>query len=80
LTFALLTVASGAEIKVVTPGAFTAAYLELIPEYERAKHSKLSTEFGLSMGTTHNAIPIRLERGEAIDVVIMAAPRACRSD
>lgn len=26
------------------------------------------------MGTTHNAIPIRLERGEAIDVVIMAAP------
>jgi molybdate transport system substrate-binding protein len=26
------------------------------------------------MGTTHNAIPIRLDRGEAIDVVIMAAP------
>jgi molybdate transport system substrate-binding protein len=24
------------------------------------------------MGTTHNAIPIRLERGESIDVVIMA--------
>jgi molybdate transport system substrate-binding protein len=26
------------------------------------------------MGTTHNAIPLRLERGETIDVVIMAAP------
>ena len=26
------------------------------------------------MGTTHNAIPIRLERGEAIDVVIIAGP------
>ena len=26
------------------------------------------------MGTAHNAIPIRLERGEPIDVVIMAAP------
>ena len=26
------------------------------------------------MGTTHNAIPMRLERGEAIDVVIMAGP------
>ena len=26
------------------------------------------------MGVTHNAIPVRLERGEAIDVVIMAAP------
>ena len=26
------------------------------------------------MGTTHDAIPVRLERGEAIDVVVMAAP------
>jgi molybdate transport system substrate-binding protein len=76
LTFALLTVATvrGAEIKVVTSGAFTAAYLEVSPEYERATHNKLLTEFGPSMGTTHNAIPTRLERGEAIDVVIMAAP------
>jgi len=61
-------------VKVVTSGAFTAAYMELVPEYERAAHSKLVTEFGPSMGTTHNAIPVRLERGEAIDVVIMAAP------
>jgi molybdate transport system substrate-binding protein len=62
------------EIKVVTSGAFTAAYLELVPEYEHATHNKLVTEFGPSMGTTHNAIPIRLERSEAIDVVIMAGP------
>jgi molybdate transport system substrate-binding protein len=62
------------ELKVVTSGGFTAAYLELVPEYENATHNKLVTEFGPSMGTTHNAIPIRLERGESIDVVIMAAP------
>ena len=62
------------DITVVTSGAFTAAYLELVPEYEHATHNKLVTEFGPSMGTTHNAIPVRLERGEAIDVVIMAAP------
>jgi len=76
LTCALITAATvlGAEIKVVTSGGFTAAYLELVPEYERATHHKLVTEFGPSMGTTHNAIPIRLERGEVIDVVIMAAP------
>jgi len=76
LTCAFLAVstAHAAEIKVVTSGAFTAAYLELVPEYERAAHNKLVTEFGPSMGTTHNAIPTRLERGEAIDVVIMAAP------
>jgi molybdate transport system substrate-binding protein len=62
------------EIHVVTSGGFTAAYLELVPQYEAATHNKLATEFGPSMGTTHNAIPVRLARGEAIDVVIMAAP------
>ena len=76
LTSALLTAATvgTSEIKVVTSGAFTAAYLELVPQYERATHNQLVTEFGPSMGTTHNAIPVRLERGEAIDVVILAAP------
>ena len=76
LSCALLSAAAARvdEITVVTSGAFTAAYLELAPEYERTTHNKLVTEFGPSMGTTHNAIPIRLERGEAIDVVIMAAP------
>jgi molybdate transport system substrate-binding protein len=62
------------EIHVVTSGGFTAAYLELVPDYESISQNKLVTEFGPSMGTTHNAIPVRLERGEAIDVVIMAAP------
>ena len=66
--------ASAAEITVVTSGAFTAAYLELAPTWEHATHNKLVTEMGPSMGTTHNAIPVRLERGEAIDVVIMAGP------
>ncbi|HEV2200339.1 MAG TPA: substrate-binding domain-containing protein [Bryobacteraceae bacterium] len=65
---------SAAEIKVVTSGAFTAAYLQIAPEYERATHNKLDTGFGPSMGTTHNAIPMRLARGEVIDVVILAAP------
>jgi len=76
LTGALLTapLARAAEITVVTSGAFTAAYLELVPDYEHATHNKLVTEFGPSMGTTHNAIPIRLERGEQIDVIILAAP------
>jgi molybdate transport system substrate-binding protein len=76
LTCALLTVAAARadEIKVVTSGGFTAAYLQLVPEYESATHNTLNTQFGPSMGTTHNAIPVRLERGEEIDVVIMAAP------
>ena len=44
--------ARATEIKVVTSGAFTAAYLELVPEYEKATHNKLVTEFGPSLGTT----------------------------
>lgn len=62
------------DIKVVTSGAFTAAFLQLAPKYEAETHNKLHAEFGPSMGVTHNAIPVRLGRGEAIDVVIMAAP------
>jgi molybdate transport system substrate-binding protein len=75
--FISLLIGAGAradEIHVVTSGGFTAAYVELVPEYEAATHNKLVTEFGPSMGTTHNAIPVRLARGEAIDVVILAAP------
>jgi molybdate transport system substrate-binding protein len=76
LTCALMTSGAvrAAEITVVTSGAFTAAYMELAPQYERATRNKLVSETGPSMGTTHNAIPMRLERNEAIDVVIMAAP------
>lgn len=77
LTCVLLTVATvrADEIKVVTSATFKPAYLELVSEYERATHDVLVTEYGPSMGATHNAIPMRLNRGEEIDVIIMAAPR-----
>lgn len=69
----MLATAQAAQITVVTSGAFTAAYKELAPQYERSSHNKLASEFGASMGTTHDAIPMRLQRGEKIDVVIMVA-------
>jgi molybdate transport system substrate-binding protein len=71
----LLTLASPAwadEIKVVTSGAFTAAYLEIVPGFERATHHTISTVYGASMGSTPTSIPNRLERGEPLDVVILA--------
>jgi molybdate transport system substrate-binding protein len=73
---ALLFFARGAaadEIKVVTSGAFTVAYNELVPQFERATGHKVTTAFGASIGPGPNAIPNRLKRGEAIDVVIMAS-------
>jgi len=60
------------DIRVMTSGAFTAAYLELVPELERETKEKIVTA-ATSMGTGQDSIPIRLQRGEAVDVVIVAA-------
>ena len=59
------------EITVMTSGAFTAAYLELIPQFERATKDKIVTA-ATSMGTGSDSIPSRIQRGEPVDVVIMA--------
>jgi molybdate transport system substrate-binding protein len=63
--------ASAAEIRVMISGGLTAAYNALVPEFERATGNKVITAYGPSMGTTVNAIPVRLERGEPVDVLIM---------
>jgi molybdate transport system substrate-binding protein len=63
--------AGAAEIRVMISGGLTAAYKELVPEFERLTGNKVLTAYGPSMGTTANAIPIRLERGEPADVLIM---------
>ncbi len=63
--------ADAAEVRVMISGGLSAAYNVLVPEFERATGHKVLTAYGPSMGTTVNAIPIRLERGEGADVVIM---------
>jgi molybdate transport system substrate-binding protein len=60
-----------AELRVMTSGAFTAAYLELIPQLELLTKKKLVTA-ATSIGTGENSIPNRLRRGEPVDVVIVA--------
>src|SRR6202162_2943894 len=57
--------------RVMISGGLTAAYNALVPEFERATGHKVITAYGPSMGTTANAIPMRLERGEAADVLIL---------
>ena len=59
------------EIRVMTSGAFTAAYLELIPQLELLTKRKIVTA-ATSMGTGPDSIPSRLQRGEPVDVVIVA--------
>ncbi|SHK07417.1 molybdate transport system substrate-binding protein [Bradyrhizobium lablabi] len=63
--------ASAAEVRVMISGGLTAAFKELVPEFERTTGNKVLIAYGPSMGTTVNAIPVRLERGEPADVLIM---------
>jgi len=64
----------GTELKVMTSGGFTAAYRELVPEFERRTGHKIVTAYGASMGNATDSIPNRLQRGEAADLVILSSP------
>ena len=70
----LATASQGAEadeIHVASSGGFAAAYRALAPGFEQKTGHKLVAIWGPSMGQTPGAIPLRLARGESIDVVIM---------
>ena len=62
------------DVKVMISGGFSAAYEPLVADYEAKTHTHVITVHGASMGTTPNAIPNRLARGEPADVVILAGP------
>src|SRR5271163_3537229 len=63
--------ANAAEVRVMISGGLSAAYNALVPEFEKTTGNKVITAYGPSMGTTTNAIPMRLERGEPADVLIL---------
>src|SRR6201981_2462482 len=56
--------AEAAEVRVMISGGLTAAFDALVPEFERETGNKVMVAYGPSMGTTTNAIPVRLARGE----------------
>lgn len=63
--------ADAKDVKVMISGGFKAALEKLAPEYERRTGDNIVIIPGPSMGTTPQAIPNRLARGEKADVVIM---------
>jgi molybdate transport system substrate-binding protein len=69
--FLFVAQATASDIKVMISGGFSAAYRELIPQFEQATGDTVETSAGPSMGKTPNAIPLRLARGEPADVLIM---------
>lgn len=58
-------------MRIMTSGAFTAAYLTLIPRLEQLTGKNLVTA-ATSIGTGETSIPNRLRRHESVDVVIVA--------
>lgn len=60
------------ELHVITSGGFTTAFEALAKQYERDTGVHIVTEHGPSMGDTPQAIPNRLARREAADIVILA--------
>jgi molybdate transport system substrate-binding protein len=63
--------ASAADLRVMISAGFHGVYDELAPAFERASGHHLITVRGPSMGDSPEAIPARLTRGEAADVVIL---------
>ena len=63
--------AFAADVRVMISAGFYHVYAELGPAFERASGHHLITTRGPSMGDSPEAIPTRLARGEAADVVIL---------
>ena len=66
--------ARAADVTVMGSGAFFAAFTNLAPAFEKARGDHIVSVGGPSMGSTPQAIPNRLARGEPADVVILAKP------
>src|SRR2546423_10472092 len=63
--------ALAADVHVMISAGFFQAYSVLAPAFERASGHRLVTTRGPSLGDSPEAIPTRLTRGEAADVVIL---------
>jgi molybdate transport system substrate-binding protein len=61
-------------LRVITSGGFAAAYESLAPRFEAETGIRLITSYGASLGGADDSIPVRLERGEEFDVVILSQP------
>ena len=61
-----------AQVKVIISGGFSAAYREVLPEFERATGIQVTTTSGGSIGNGPNTIGAQLRRGVPADVVILS--------
>ena len=68
----VITFSAQADTLVVwSSGGYTASLEKLAPEFEKASGHKIEIVLGPSMGTAPTAIPVRLDKGEKADLLIM---------
>lgn len=60
------------ELRVVTSGGFAAAWNILETEFQEATGINVTTEYGSSSGGAPDSIPMRLERGESFDLIMLS--------
>lgn len=60
--------ASFAQLNVIMSGGFTAAYQEILPEFEKTTGITVTTARGPSQGNAPNTIGAQLRRGAPADV------------
>lgn len=63
---------SFAQLKVIASGGFSAAYKELLPEFEKASGITVTTSSGASMGDGPNTIPNQIRRAVPADIIILS--------
>jgi len=68
----MLPMHASAQVKVIISGGFSAAYEQLLPEFERTSGLKVETGSGASQGSGPQTIGAQLARGVPADVVIMS--------
>lgn len=76
LTFAInmlsLPAESPAQVRVLMSGGFSAAYQELLPQFQNTTGITVTTARGASQGDGPNRIGAQLRRGVPADVVILS--------
>ncbi len=70
LAAGVVAMAAAGEVTVMTSGAFATAHLALAPAFEKATGNRIVT-LTTSTGVGADAIPARVARGDAVDVIIL---------
>ncbi|WP_321883319.1 molybdate ABC transporter substrate-binding protein [Paraburkholderia bannensis] len=63
--------ASAADVHVLATGALSASFKQLVPAFERQTGDHLIISWGPSYGASPDALPMRIEHGEPMDVCFM---------